>query len=122
MQSTSEDESPDEVDNNKILSALLDRVEFVIADVRSGSGAKPLFVVEAELTLKLSLALPGVRFMADDISVSGQPKFPARGGPAAGGAPLSLCSLCAAWYLSKEGDYEMSTKGSFCLVHWTLGR
>lgn len=67
MQPTSEDESPDEVENNNILSSLLDRAESVIADVRSGSGAKPLIVVEAELTLKLHLALPGVRFMADDI-------------------------------------------------------
>lgn len=66
MQPTSEDDSPDEVENN-ILSSLLDRAESVISDVRSGSGAKPFFVVEAELTLKLQLALPGVRFMADDI-------------------------------------------------------
>jgi hypothetical protein len=67
VQPASEDGLPDEVDNNSILSSQLDRLEAVIADVRSGSGAKPLFVVETELSLKLRRSMPGVRFMADDI-------------------------------------------------------
>lgn len=78
MQPTSEGESPDEVENNNILSSLLDRAEFVIADVRSGSRAEPLFVVEAELTLKLHLALPGYASWPMT-SGSGQPKSPAKG-------------------------------------------
>lgn len=60
-------ELPDEVDNNNILSSLLDRLESVLADVRASAAAKPLFVVEAELILKLRRSIPGVRFMGDDI-------------------------------------------------------
>lgn len=66
VQPASGDELPDEVDNN-ILSSLLDRLESVLADVRASSAAKPLLVVEAELSLKLRRSIPGVRFIADDI-------------------------------------------------------
>jgi hypothetical protein len=67
VQPASEYPSPDKVDANNILSSLLDRLESVLADVRSSTGAKPFFVVEAELGLQLRRAIPGVRFLADDI-------------------------------------------------------
>lgn len=67
MQPASDDQSPDEVGANNSLSSLLDRLESVIAEVRSSTSAQPLFVVEAELSLQLRRSMPSVRFMADDI-------------------------------------------------------
>lgn len=78
VQPASGDELPDEVDANNILSSLLDRLEYVLADVRASSAAKPLFVVEAELSLKLiARSLGSASWMT--ISAAGQPKYQASG-------------------------------------------
>jgi hypothetical protein len=50
----------------------------VLTDVRSTSGAKPLFVVEAELSMKLRRAIPGSASWPT-ISAAGQPKYQASG-------------------------------------------
>lgn len=52
---------------NEALEALLERLEDALRKTRAAANGIPLFAVEAHLSERLSGALPGVRFMAQDV-------------------------------------------------------
>jgi hypothetical protein len=59
--------SADIPDPNEMLEALVERLEDALQANRAAANGVPLFAVEAELTERLRVALPGVRFTAQDV-------------------------------------------------------
>jgi len=54
-------------DADAMLNVLLERLDVALVDIRADVNGMPLFAVEAKLTHRLRMVLPGVRFTAQDI-------------------------------------------------------
>jgi hypothetical protein len=60
----------DELHANPVLDRLLERLEVVLQEAKTGCDGQPLFAVEAELRARLLVSLPGVRFGVQDVRAS----------------------------------------------------